>query len=283
MKMLFEEAKSTPQQPGEKVYHVVNQSYSVDGETGIFNPVGTSGSELLAEYKLVVGPEMYEEKLRTSLNKAGFEMVRTIASPVVAAESVIADEEKEAGVAVVDLGGGTTSIAVYYENVLRFVSVIPFGGNVVTLDIKEGCSILLRQAESLKVQYGAALGDFVPSNNVVTIPGINGWEPKEISFKTLALISFRPVWKKLSKVHSTRFSGVVLPINLSRYCIDRRRCKARRLETAGAFQNRNGRTGWFPHCEFDSCSGESTESPQFAYCIWPAEKAVKEECLQTMI
>jgi cell division protein FtsA len=188
MKLLFDEAKATSQQPGEKVYHVINQSYTVDGETGIFNPIGTTGSELLAEYKLIVGPDSYEEKLRTSLNKAGFEMVKAVASPIVAAESVIADDEKEAGVVVVDLGAGTTSIAVFYENVLRFISVIPFGGNVVTSDIKEGCNILLRQAESLKVQYGAALGDFVPANNMVTIPGINGWEPKEISFKSLAYI-----------------------------------------------------------------------------------------------
>jgi len=188
MKVLYDEARSAVQQAGEKVYHVINQSYTVDGETGIYNPIGTTGSELLAEYRVIVGPESYEEKLRTSLEKAGFEMVRAVASPIAAAESVIADDEKEAGVVVVDMGGGTTSIAVYYENVMRFLSVIPFGGNVVTLDIKEGCNILLRQAESLKVQYGAALGDFVPANNMVTIPGINGWEPKEISFKSLAYI-----------------------------------------------------------------------------------------------
>jgi cell division protein FtsA len=188
MKVLYEQARSSVQQAGEKVYHVINQSYTVDGETGIFNPIGTTGSELIAEYRVIVGPESYEEKLRTSLEKAGFEMVRAVASPIAAAESVIADDEKEAGVVVVDMGGGTTSIAVYYENVMRFLSVIPFGGNVVTLDIKEGCNILLRQAESLKVQYGAALGDFVPANNMVTIPGINGWEPKEISFKSLAYI-----------------------------------------------------------------------------------------------
>jgi cell division protein FtsA len=188
MKVLYDQARSAVQQPGEKVYHVVNQSYTVDGETGIYNPIGTTGSELMAEYRVIVGPESYEERLHTSLNSAGFEVVKAVASPIAAAESVIADDEKEAGVVVVDLGGGTTSIAVYYENVMRFLSVIPFGGNVVTLDIKEGCNILLRQAESLKVQYGAALGDFVPANNMVTIPGINGWEPKEISFKSLSYI-----------------------------------------------------------------------------------------------
>jgi len=186
--MLYNEARARAQEPGEKIYHIYNQSYTVDGETGVNNPIGTAGSVLQAEYKLIVGPELYEEKIRTSMGKAGLDVVGVIVNPIAAAEAVIDEEEKEAGVVVVDLGAGTTSISVFYENVLRFMSVIPFGGNVITLDIKEGCNILLRQAESLKVQYGAALGDFVPANKVVTIPGINGWEPKEISFKSLAYI-----------------------------------------------------------------------------------------------
>jgi cell division protein FtsA len=188
IKMLFDEARSSVREPGEKVYHVINQSYNVDGEANVNNPIGTTGSILQAEYKLIIGPELYEERIRLSLNKAGFEVVGMIVNPMAAAESVIDEEEKEAGVVVIDLGAGTTSIAVYFENVMRFLSVIPFGGNVITLDIKEGCNILLRQAESMKVQYGAALGDFVPANRMVTIPGINGWEPKEISFKSLAYI-----------------------------------------------------------------------------------------------
>ncbi len=188
IKGLFEEARSTVQQPGEKIYHVVIQSYSVDGETAIHNPIGVAGSELCAEYKLVIGPEIYEEKLRMSLSKAGFELVKAVVTPIAASDSVLSDEEKEAGVVVIDLGGGTSSISVFNENVLRFISIIPFGGNSVTLDIKEGCNILLKHAELLKVQYGAALGDFAPANKVATIPGINGWEPKEISFKTLSYI-----------------------------------------------------------------------------------------------
>lgn len=188
IKMLYDVALSSVQEPGDKVYHVITQSYTVDGEAGIHNPIGTTGSELIAEYKLIVGPKSYEDKLRASLTNAGFELVRAVANPMAAAESVIADDEKEAGVVVVDLGGGTTSISIFYENALRYLSVIPFGGNVITYDIKEGCNILTRQAESLKVQFGAALGDFVPENKVVTIPGINGWEPKEISFKSLAYI-----------------------------------------------------------------------------------------------
>jgi len=78
----------------------------------------------------------------------------------------------------VDIGGGTTDVAVYYDNIIRHTAVIPFGGNVITKDIKEGCAILQRQAESLKIQFGSALGDISPDDKVVTIPGISGREPK---------------------------------------------------------------------------------------------------------
>jgi cell division protein FtsA len=185
---LFRTAKEFNPGNGDKVYHVINQSYSVDGETGIHNPIGVPGVELVAEYRLVKGPENYVKLLRASLEKAGFNLVRCIVNPIAAADAVVSADEKEAGVVVVDLGAGTTSISIYYDSVLRHLGMIPFGGNVVTRDIREGCSIVLRQAESLKVQYGAAMGENISENMVVTIPGKNGWEPKEISFKSLAYI-----------------------------------------------------------------------------------------------
>jgi len=186
--LLHGEAKRVELNDGEKVYHVINQSYTVDGETNIHNPIGIAGEDLIAEYRLIIGPAIYEEKLGACLRKAGFEMVKCVVNPVAASEAVLSDDEKEAGVVLVDLGGGTTSISIYHDSVLRYLSMIPFGGNVVTNDIKEGYTLLLRQAESLKVQYGSAMGEHAAENKVVTIPGINGWEPKEISFKSLAYI-----------------------------------------------------------------------------------------------
>lgn len=185
---MSDEARIVDLTDGDKVYHTINQSYTVDGETGISNPIGITGVQLLAEYRLIVGPKVYEDKLRTAIENAGFEMVRCRVNAVAAGEAVLSDDEKEAGVVVVDMGGGTTSISIYQENVLRYLAVIPFGGNVVTNDIKEGYTLLLRQAEALKVQYGKAMGEQAEENKVVTIPGINGWEPKEISFKSLAYI-----------------------------------------------------------------------------------------------
>lgn len=184
---LRDEARDIDLPYGEVIYHMVNQSYSIDNEE-INNPIGAAGNKLTAVFRLIVAPEVYRKKIETSLQAAGLNMVKCVVNPIAAAESVLSDDEKEGGVVLVDLGGGTTSLSLFYEGTLRHMAIIPFGGNVVTNDIREGCSILLRQAESLKVQFGKAIGDFAPDNMVVTIPGIDGWEPKEISVKSLAYI-----------------------------------------------------------------------------------------------
>jgi cell division protein FtsA len=118
----------------------------------------------------------------------GLNVEDLILEPLASSEAVLTEDEKEAGVALVDIGGGTTDIAVFYDDTIRHTAVIPFGGNVVTNDIKEGCSILKRQAESLKITFGSALGDLAQEDKIVTIPGISGRDPKEISFKSLAYI-----------------------------------------------------------------------------------------------
>lgn len=173
---------------GRKIYRVITQSYEVDGEVGIHNPIGINGRKLTADYRLIVGPEQYKKNIEAAVQMAGYELVDCIVNPLAAAESVISDDEKEAGVVVVDLGAGTSSIAIYFDNVMCYSAIIPFGGNLITNDIKEGCSIVLRQAELLKVKYGQAIGEAAESNQVIIIPGLNGWEPKEISVKVLAYI-----------------------------------------------------------------------------------------------
>jgi len=111
-----------------------------------------------------------------------------VLEPIASASAVLTSDEKEAGVAMVDIGGGTTDVAIYYDGILRHTAVIPFGGDVITRDIKEGCSILHRHAEKIKVQFGTALGDAAPEDQVVSIPGISGREPKMISLRFLSKI-----------------------------------------------------------------------------------------------
>lgn len=173
---------------GEEILHVIPQNYIVDHEHGIKNPVGMTGKRLEANFIIVVGQVSSARNIEKCIHRVGLKINDLILEPIASSEAVITDDEKEAGVALIDIGGGTTDLVVYYDGIIRHTAVIPFGGNVVTSDIKEGCSILQRQAEQLKVQYGMALGDLAPDDKVVTIPGISGREPKEISFKNLAYI-----------------------------------------------------------------------------------------------
>jgi cell division protein FtsA len=173
---------------GEEIIHVLPQNYIVDNETGVKSPVGMSGRRLEANFHIVIGEIASAKNIEKCVNRVGLKVNQLILEPLASSSAVLTDDEKEAGVALVDIGGGTTDVAVYYDDVIRHTAVVPFGGNVVTQDIKEGCSILNRQAEALKTQFGSALGDLSPEDKVVTIPGISGREPKEISFKSLAYI-----------------------------------------------------------------------------------------------
>lgn len=173
---------------GEEIIHVLPQNYIVDHETGVKNPVGMSGRRLEANFHIVIGEIASAKNIEKCVNRCGLKVNQLVLEPLASSSAVLTDDEKEAGVALVDIGGGTTDVAVYYDEVIRHTAVIPFGGNVVTLDVKEGCSILNKQAEALKTQFGSALGDLAPEDKVVTIPGISGREPKEISFKSLAYI-----------------------------------------------------------------------------------------------
>jgi cell division protein FtsA len=173
---------------GEEIIHVLPQNYIVDSETGVKYPVGMSGRRLEANFHIVIGQIASAKNIEKCVNRVGLNVSQLILEPLASSAAVLTDDEKEAGVALIDIGGGTTDLAVFYDDSIRHTAVIPFGGNVVTKDIKEGCKILHRQAEALKIQFGSALGDLAPEDKVVTIPGINGREPKEISFKNLAYI-----------------------------------------------------------------------------------------------
>jgi cell division protein FtsA len=185
---LHDQMARTPLEPGEEILHVIPQSYIVDSETDVSKPVGMSGRMLEANFHLVIGKVVSARNISKCMERVGLKVKKMILEPLAAATAVLTADEREAGVVLVDIGGGTTDVAVYYNDVVRHTAVIPFGGNVITNDIKEGCSILLRQAESLKVQFGSAMGDTAAGDKVVTIPGISGRDAREISFKNLAYI-----------------------------------------------------------------------------------------------
>ncbi|PKR79843.1 cell division protein FtsA [Brumimicrobium salinarum] len=173
-------------EPGEEIIHVLPQEYIVDGEKGIVDPIGMSGVRLEANFHIITGRIAAAKNIQKCIIKADLEVEETILEPLASATAVLSDEEKEAGVVLVDIGGGTTDIAIFHEGIIRHTAVIPFGGNVITDDIKEGCTILQRQAEALKVKFGSALSSESQENEVVCIPGLRGREPKEISIKALS-------------------------------------------------------------------------------------------------
>ncbi|MBP1667869.1 MAG: cell division protein FtsA [Bacteroidetes bacterium] len=177
-----------PIELGEEIIHVLPQNYIVDSETGVKNPVGMFGKRLEANFHIVIGDIASARNIERCVDRVGIKVRQMILEPLASSAAVLSDEEKEAGVALIDIGGGTTDIAVFYDEIIRHTAVIPFGGNVITKDIMEGCAILSKYAEQLKVQFGSALGDLAQDDKVVTVPGINGREPKEISFKSLAYI-----------------------------------------------------------------------------------------------
>ena len=174
--------------PGEEIIHVLPQEYIVDREPGIKDPIGMSGVQLEANFHIITGQIAAAKNIFKCVNKAGLEVAELILEPLASSSAVLSDEEKEAGVALVDIGGGTTDIAIFHDGIIRHTAVIPFGGNVITEDIKEGCTIMHRQAELLKTKFGAALPQATQDNEIVCIPGLRGRDPKEISVKNLANI-----------------------------------------------------------------------------------------------
>ncbi|RKD86080.1 cell division protein FtsA [Mangrovibacterium diazotrophicum] len=188
VEFLIQKVKKAELPEGYKIYHAEPQLYQVDQEGECPDPVGMKAEHLEVEFKLLVAPESYESNLQLGLEQTGIKVKQAIIDPLASSEILLTEEEKETGVILLDIGGGTTKLAIFHEGVLRYSSLIPFGGNVLTHDIKEGCSIVLRQAESLKTQFGQAMGDFAPEDKVVTIPSPSGWEPKEISFRNLAYV-----------------------------------------------------------------------------------------------
>lgn len=174
--------------PGDKILHVVPQEYTVDDEQDIFDPIGMSGVRLEANFHIITGQISASRNILRCVEKAGLEVADVTLEPIASAASVLSEEEKEAGVALVDIGGGTTDITIFKDGIIRHTCVIPFGGNVITRDIREGCTVMNEQAEKLKIKFGSAMADEIVDNRIITIPGFKGREHKEISEKNLARI-----------------------------------------------------------------------------------------------
>ncbi|MDT8308568.1 MAG: cell division protein FtsA [Bacteroidales bacterium] len=175
-------------QPGEEIIDVIPQEYIVDDEPGIREPIGMSGIHLEANFHIIAGQIAAAKNIHRCVNKTNITVEDLVLEPIASADAVLSDEEKEAGVALIDIGGGTTDLAIFQDGIIRHTAVIPLGGNIVTEDIKQGCSIIKNQAEALKIRFGSALSRENREEDIVSIPGLRGRAPKEITLKNLASI-----------------------------------------------------------------------------------------------
>ena len=158
--------------PGEEIIHVLPQEFKVDGQAEIKEPIGMYGGRLEANFHVVVGQVSSIKNIVRCIKSAGLNLGEISLEPLASANAVLSQEEKEAGVALIDIGGGTTDLAIFKDGIIRHTAVIPFGGNVITEDIKEGCSIIEKQAELLKIKFGSAWPGENKDNEIVSIPGL---------------------------------------------------------------------------------------------------------------
>ena len=187
---LIEEQNRIMLDPGEEIIHVFPQNYIVDNDRldNDIDPVGVAGKCLMANFHIVTGNIGNVRNIRDAVAEAGLRIKGVVLEPIASAYSVLDENDKDAGVALVDIGGGTTDIAIFHEGIIRHTSVLPLAGNVITNDIHTGCMILKHQAESLKTRFGSCLPSNVSQDDIIAIPGIRNQAPREISVKTLATI-----------------------------------------------------------------------------------------------
>ena len=187
--------------PGEEIIHVLPQEFKVDGQGEIKEPVGMYGGRLEANFHVVVGQVSSIRNIGRCIKSAGLDLEGITLEPLASANAVLSSEEKEAGVALIDIGGGTTDLAIFRDGIIRHTAVVPFGGNVITEDIKEGCSIIEKQAELLKIKFGSAWPGENKDNEIVSIPGLRGRDPKEITLKNLSKIIHARVVEIIEQVY----------------------------------------------------------------------------------
>lgn len=172
---------------GENIVQIIPQNYTVDNVSVGINPKGCIGRKLEGTFFIVKGKDKAVKNLKTAVEMAGLTVIKLILEPMASAEAVLSKDEKEIGVLVADIGAGTADIAVYQDNILRYVAVVPLGGKAITNDIKKGCAVIERQAEQIKTQFGAALSQKDFAKKVISIKGVNG-KTKEIPFNKIATI-----------------------------------------------------------------------------------------------
>jgi cell division protein FtsA len=216
---LEQEMENLVLQPGLDILHVIPQDYTIDGEEGIRDPEGRIGVRVECNYHIITGETSRAKIIGRAVKNAHLEVADLIVEPVASATAVLSQDEMEAGVVLVDIGGGTTDICIFENGFISHTAIIPIGGDRITMDLQEAFGILKIQAEEVKVLYGSCFPTEQMKNEVVVIPGLPGREPKEISVYAISQViraRMEDIINKvefeivLSGVNNTLNGGIVL-------------------------------------------------------------------------
>ncbi|MEI7802987.1 MAG: cell division protein FtsA [Bacteroidota bacterium] len=207
IKKLIQDMRRLAVPAGDRIIDSLPQEFIVDNELGIKDPVGMCGAKVEADFHIITGQVSAIQNIRKCIEKAGLNLVEMFLEPHASSCAVLSEDEKEAGVALVDIGGGTSDIAIFQDGIIRHTCVIPFGGNIITEDIKDGCQVMRAHAELLKVRFGSALEQETQDNQVVSIPGLRGREPREISVRNLSRIIQARMEEMIEMIDAEIFSS----------------------------------------------------------------------------
>lgn len=187
--------------PGNEIIHVIPQTYTVDYKANIKDPVGMSGVKLEGIFRIITASSNSIRSAQKCINRIGIHIDSVTISPIAASLVSLSKEEKDAGVCLVDLGGGTVDIAIFHESILQNISVLPLGSDLITADIQQACMILTQQAELLKTKFGLAIATNTSINDVIEISGIRNRNPKSIPLRTLAIIIEARMAETITLIH----------------------------------------------------------------------------------
>jgi cell division protein FtsA len=208
---LMERMYNTAIEPGEDILHVIPQNYILDKESGVENPVGMFAKNLQANFHIVIGQKAMLNNIKNCLSSLDINVKSLILEPLASAKAVLTEHEKEMGVTLIDIGGGTTDIAVFKNNSLIHSAVIPIGGNTITKDVMQTFALMEKQAEQLKIEYGSAIQEKSQEDIIISIDGLKGREQKEFSLKELSLViqarMEEMIHAAMFQIESSKFQG----------------------------------------------------------------------------
>ncbi|NMC96002.1 MAG: cell division protein FtsA [Deltaproteobacteria bacterium] len=173
---------------GRKILHILPQSYVIDGQEGIKDPIGMSGVRLEAKVHIVTGAIAAIQDIEKSVNRVGLDIDGIVLEQLAAGEAVLSSDEKELGVVLVDIGGSNTSVTIFSESSIKHTAILPVGGNYLTSDISTGLRTPLSEAEKIKIRHGCAMTSMIPKDETIRVPSLGGREDREVSRQILGRI-----------------------------------------------------------------------------------------------